>query len=65
MIFRRAKRYRALGDNKTITEWLSDPRCRCSKRDTLYSRLERMGWSAEEAIVTPVRGRRMRAKETT
>jgi hypothetical protein len=48
----------ALGERKTLAEWVADPRCGVSWR-TLKGRIER-GWTHERAITEPLhnRGRR-------
>lgn len=43
----------AFGETKTVPEWLGDPRCRATAR-RIRMRIHE-GWTAEEAITTPVR----------
>jgi len=43
----------AFGETKCASEWVEDPRCMVSNVQTLKSRLQRVGWDHERAIVTP------------
>ena len=43
----------AFGESKSVTEWVSDPRCSV-KLSTLWKRIND-GWPAERAITTAVR----------
>jgi hypothetical protein len=46
----------AFGETKPVRDWLRDPRC-VPQGETLRSRLHRLGWSAEEALTTPLHRR--------
>jgi hypothetical protein len=46
----------AWGEEKSITEWLADPRCPGLKHQTLWQRIN-IGWPPERAISMATRGR--------
>ena len=46
----------AWNEEKSVTEWLADPRCPGLKHQTLWKRIND-GWPSERAISTPTRGR--------
>ncbi|MFI6464531.1 GntR family transcriptional regulator [Streptomyces sp. NPDC050538] len=50
---RGAQYYSAFGENKTLSQWATDPRCRV-KFGRLYSRIRTGGWDVERAITTPL-----------
>jgi hypothetical protein len=50
---RGARYYSAFGENKTLSQWAADPRCRV-KFGRLYSRIHTGGWDVERAITTPL-----------
>lgn len=45
--------YSAFGENKTLSQWAADPRCRV-EFSRLYSRVRTGGWDVERAITTPL-----------
>lgn len=44
-------RVTAFGETRTVAEWASDPRC-LVEYDTLYSRIQVLGWNPERALMT-------------
>lgn len=46
----------AFGETKSITEWVSDPRCNAGSVPTMWARINR-NWPPERAISTPKRGK--------
>lgn len=44
----------AWGETRSLTDWIDDERC-AANRQAVYARL-RLGWDAERALSTPVRG---------
>ncbi|MER6206354.1 GntR family transcriptional regulator [Streptomyces sp. NPDC001642] len=50
---RAARYYSAFGENKTLSQWAADPRCRVNLV-RLFGRIRTAGWDAERAITTPL-----------
>lgn len=57
---RRTRMLTAFGETKHFVDWVNDARCLVT-RNAFHYRLE-AGWTAEEAMMTPVRGRRVRTE---
>jgi hypothetical protein len=56
-----AKLIEAWGESKTIREWLEDDRCTYKKRQQIWSRINKSGWTPERAMTelpTPGRPRK-------
>ncbi len=45
--------FTAVGEEKTLTEWLQDSRCQVSTARQVYKRVHEMHWTFERAILTP------------
>lgn len=51
---KRAKKYEAFGEEKTISQWFNDERCKVKTINSLRNRIVG-GWPVEKAITTPPR----------
>jgi len=59
-LLKREPKIKAFGEEKTASEWIQDPRCPYTSKNTLYSRLRALNWDPEKAIKTPLFPRKRR-----